>query len=622
MEPPREMHSSVSAPEEIYKALEGTVLPYQLPGVGGRGRSIRLQSRTGTPHSSNTASSTSYGPPSLRLAIPGSSRLRSASDAAIQFRDPFAPSSSSSSSSNQRVPWRSASTRSAPHRAVAPRYIPYAPPPRRAATAPTAATVPPFQRRTAAAPGVATRKAPAYAPGEHALVDGYESSGSGFDAHAHRRACSHESGLGLTLPPTLRAARGRPPPSVQANSPAGSGVTSQLAKARYFAARDAGEPLDTIPQSPGLAWQVTRVGEDEDEHVVVVERGGEKLFVVNADEEREEWWSKPASAADSSLITMALLPDGTDALVARPRSTDPAVAADSLHSTLRPAAEAAARGWAVSSDARSESLFSILAPPVDGDEASAHSSSRSGSTSSARPETAVQVKRRPVAGSLTANVDKALPALPLDLMPSPLFSSTAAVLRAMEDEDDDDDDYFAAAGAAYGDGAEEDATPMPRPLPPVRSDFDWTDVVLSRFSIASQDAPDRETRDGHERPQHEPGRYAESSEADDDTDGASLAGRSSDAGEADGDGDDAASASTFSAAPSGAASASASPRAAGGPVRKPSARQLRGPAPAAGGARGKGRAAGADAGLETARQAVAQMQLLLHEFEYLGAALI
>jgi hypothetical protein len=397
--------------------------------------------------------------------------------------------------------------------------------------------------------------------------------------------------------------------------------------------RDGAEPLDTIPQSPGLSWQVTRVGEDDDEHVVVVERGGERLFVVNADEEREDRRSRSTDARESSLITMALLPDDVD-LVTRPRTTDPAADVDPLYATL----QTAGRTGSAASNVRSESLFSILLPTLDGEEEPVHSSSRTGSTSSTRPETAVHVKRKPlVSGSL--NIDKALPALPADLMPSPLFSSTAAILRAMGEPDSDSDDpYSASAGAPYA-ADDEDATPMPRPLPRLtstpppptdRADFDWADVMLSRFSVASQDAP----APAGERPRHEPGHYAESSGAED-TDGASLAGWSSNAADDD---EDAASASTFSVAPSGAASASTSPRAVGpgavdagfskiggslpvlgGPVRKPSSRQLRALAPTMGGGKGKGKEG---AGLVTARQAVAQMQQLLDEFEYLGAALI
>jgi hypothetical protein len=160
---------------------------------------------------------------------------------------------------------------------------------------------------------------------------------------------------------------------------------------------------------------------------------------------------------------------------------------------------------------------------------------------------------------------------------------------------------------------------MPPP-PAFREDFDWADVMLSRFSIASSTATDDPARpDPHHRPAHEPRRhYAGSSDADDD---ASLAARSSDAG-------DARSASTFSAAPSGAASACASPpgAAGGGPVRKPSSRHLR-VAPMSGG-KGKGKAKAVDAegeaaqGLDASRQALAQMQLLLDEFEYLGAAVL
>src|ERR1700744_1474377 len=130
--PPREMHSSASAPEEIYRALEGTVLPYQnqLPGVGGGGGSILLHSRRGTANSSHSGAlpSSSRGPPpALHIAIPGAGRMRSASDASSQ---PFAPSTAASTSPSQgSVPWRSVSTRSAPHYAppgAAPRYVPYA----------------------------------------------------------------------------------------------------------------------------------------------------------------------------------------------------------------------------------------------------------------------------------------------------------------------------------------------------------------------------------------------------------------------------------------------------------------------------------------------------------------
>jgi hypothetical protein len=623
MGPVREITTSASAPEEIYQALEGSVLPYGLPGVGGRGRSIKIHSRQGSSYSSN--SSTSYGPPALQLAIPGSSRLRrSPSEAAIQFRDPYAPSSSSSLSSQQAVPWRSESTRSAPHPAgTRPQYVPYAPPPRRAATAPAAATAPQFHRRAATAPGKATRP-PAYVPGEYVPIDGYESVSSGSDAHAHRRACSHESGLGLTIPPSLRAGNHGPLSpeaySAPARVAASENITPQLAKARYFAARGASEPLESIPQSPGLSWQVGRVGEDDDEQVVVVGRGGEKLFVVNADEEQDEWRSKSAGQTDSSHITMAMRSTGPE--LARSRSTD------SLYSMLPPAGTRTLAGVA-----RGEPLSSIL-PPLGGDAAAgttkSHNGSRSGSTSSTRPDTAVPVRRKPVAAAPERlNVNKDLPALPSDLMPSPLFSSTAAVLSAMES----DDSYYAIAADYDAEGA---ASHPRRPSPPrlkmpsppsSRDDFDWSDVVLSRFSIASQD----DAPSGPHMENGPPGPYARSSSEADDTDSASLAARSSNA-----DDDDAASASTFSVAPSGAGSASASPRAGdpgflmsaapaagtvGGPVRKPSSRNLRAP-PMMGGGKGKGKATDAGAGLKTARQAVAQMQQLLDEFEYLGTALI